>query len=48
MYNYKIELEGDSEKALKYLPLYKILGNELEAVKAYIINNLEKGFIEPS
>jgi len=47
-YDHKIELEGDGEKALKYSPLYKISGDELEAVKAYIVDNLEKGFIEPS
>ena len=47
-YDHKIELEGDGEKALKYSPLYKMSGDELEAVKAYIVDNLEKGFIEPS
>ena len=47
-YDHKIELEGDGEKALKYSPLYKMSTEELEAVKNYIVDNLEKGFIEPS
>ncbi len=47
-YNYKIELEREGEKSLKYSPLYKILTNELEAIKTYIIDNLIKGFIKLS
>ncbi|CAL3970404.1 unnamed protein product [Diplocarpon coronariae] len=45
-YNYKIDLRENAKKALKYSPLYKISILELEAVKAYLINNLDKGFIE--
>jgi hypothetical protein len=48
LYNYKIELESDSEKSLKYSPLYKISVEELEIVKKYLIDNLSKGFIKPS
>lgn len=47
-YDHKIILEGDGERALKYSPLYKMSLDELEAVKAYILDNLDKGFIEPS
>ena len=47
-YDHKLELEGEGEKALKYSPLYKMSTSELEAVKAYISDNLAKGFIEPS
>jgi hypothetical protein len=48
LYDYKIELESDSEKSLKYSPLYKISIEELEIVKEYLTDNLSKGFIEPS
>jgi hypothetical protein len=47
-YDHKIELEGEGEKALKYSPLYKMSAEELEAIKQYITENLDKGFIEPS
>lgn len=48
LYDHKITLEGDGEKALKYSPLYKMSLEELETVKKYITDNLHKGFIEPS
>ncbi|KAI0991102.1 hypothetical protein K3495_g17085, partial [Podosphaera aphanis] len=47
-YDHKIELEGQGERSLKYSPLYKMSLDELEAVKKYITENLDKGFIEPS
>ena len=47
-YDHKIQLEDRGENSLKYSPLYKISLDELEAVKAYITENLDKGFIEPS
>ncbi|KAI0991689.1 hypothetical protein K3495_g16498, partial [Podosphaera aphanis] len=47
-YDHKITLEGNGEAALTYTPLYKMSADELEAVKAYIVDNLDKGFIEPS
>jgi hypothetical protein len=47
-YDYKIELESDSEKSLKYNSLYKISVEELEIVKEYLTDNLSKGFIKPS
>ena len=47
-YDHSIELEGEGEKALKYSPLYRMSVEELEAVKQYITENLDKGFIEPS
>jgi hypothetical protein len=45
-YNYKIDLEKPNE--LGYTPLYKITTTELEETKRYLLNNLYKGFIEPS
>ncbi|CAL3971707.1 unnamed protein product [Diplocarpon coronariae] len=45
-YDYKIDLEENAKKALKYSPLYKISILELKAVKAYLINNFDKGFIK--
>ncbi|CAL3969244.1 unnamed protein product [Diplocarpon coronariae] len=48
-YNYKIELTAEgAQKALRYSPLYKISIPKLEIVKAYLINNLNKGFIKAS
>jgi hypothetical protein len=47
-YDHKIHLEADGEKALKYSPLYKMSLEELETVKEYLVENLSKGFIEPS
>jgi hypothetical protein len=45
-YDHKIILE--KENTLTYSPLYKISLEELEILKQYLIDNLEKGFIEPS
>jgi hypothetical protein len=45
-YDHKIILE--KENILIYNPLYKMFLKELEILKQYLINNLEKGFIEPS
>ncbi|EED22559.1 gag/polymerase/env polyprotein, putative [Talaromyces stipitatus ATCC 10500] len=45
-YNHKIELEKPNE--LSYNPLYKMSRDELEAAQEYIIDNLNKGFLEPS
>ncbi|EED15745.1 retrovirus polyprotein, putative [Talaromyces stipitatus ATCC 10500] len=45
-YNYKIELEKPNE--LSYNSLYKMSRDELEAAQEYIIDNLNKGFLEPS
>ena len=47
-YNYKIEIELDKEDTLSYGPLYQKSTAKLQALKQYIINNLDKGFIEPS
>jgi hypothetical protein len=46
LYNHKIELKGDN--ILRYSLLYKMTTAELETVKEYLINNLDKGFIEAS
>ncbi|QSZ33856.1 hypothetical protein DSL72_005429 [Monilinia vaccinii-corymbosi] len=48
LYNHKIILEGEEEKALRYSPFYKMLLEQLEVVKEYLIDNLAKGFIKPS
>jgi hypothetical protein len=46
LYDHKIKLEGDN--TLEYSLLYKITTAELETVKKYLINNLDKGFIKAS
>jgi hypothetical protein len=47
-YDHKIQLEADGASSLYYSPLYKMSAEELETVKKYLIDNLAKGFIEPS
>ena len=46
----KIEIEEDKshEQAIGHAPLYKISLEELEAVRTYILENLQKGFLMPS
>jgi hypothetical protein len=46
LYNHYIKLE--KEDNLSFSPLYKMTTEELEIVKQYLVDNLEKGFIEPS
>ena len=46
LYNYKIELEGEAN--LGFSPLYNILTPELIVLKKYLVENLNKGFIEAS
>ena len=46
LYDHKIELEGTS--TLGFSPLYQQSAAELQATKQYILDNLHKGFIEPS
>ena len=45
-YDHKIELEKPN--TLGYSPLYKMTTAELEETKRYLLDNLYKGFIEPS
>jgi hypothetical protein len=45
-YNHKIELEADH--TLGHGPLYSQSIEELEVLKKYLLENLDKGFIEPS
>ena len=45
-HNAKIELTESNN--INYGPLYKMSAEELEAVRQYIVDNLGKGFIEPS
>ena len=48
-YDHQIELEkGASTSDLKFHPLYRMSAEELEVVKKYLVENLDKGFIEPS
>ena len=47
-YDHQIELEGGTETALSYSPLRKQSTDELLATKQYIVDHLEKGFIEAS
>ena len=46
LYNYKIEFTEPNN--LGFRPLYCITIEELEEIKRYLIENLYKGFIEPS
>jgi hypothetical protein len=46
LYNHKIELKGNN--TLEYSLLYKMTTAELKTVKKYLIDNLDKGFIEAS
>jgi hypothetical protein len=45
-YDHKIVLENDA--VLGHSPLYNHSAKELEALKAYLVDNLAKGFIESS
>lgn len=47
--NHRIDLQdGKSPEELGHSPLYKMSLDELEVVRQYITENLQKGFIEPS
>ena len=49
LYDHQIKLEeGASTSDLKFHPLYRMSAEELEVVKKYLVENLDKGFIEPS
>ena len=45
-YDHKIELEGQTQLAAG--PLYSMSSEELKSVHKYLLDNLDKGFIEPS
>ena len=45
-YDHKITL--DKPNTLGYSPLYKMSVTKLKEVKRYLLDNLNKGFIEPS
>lgn len=45
-YDHQIHL--DKPNTLSFSPLYKMTTEELEEVKRYLLDNLNKGFIEPS
>jgi transposase InsO family protein/predicted aspartyl protease len=45
-YDHQIHLDKPND--LSYSPLYKMTAEELEEVKRYLLENLAKGFIEPS
>src|SRR6266536_4669828 len=48
-YDHQIELEKDALTSdLKFYPLYCMSSKELEVVKKYLVENLDKGFIESS
>ena len=46
LYNYKIELEEETELITSLF--YKIILEEFEVIKQYLIDNLDKGFIKAS
>ena len=46
-YDHQIELEKDASTSdLKFYLLYYMSSKELEVVKKYLVENLDKGFIE--
>jgi hypothetical protein len=45
IYNYKIQLKKEVKGNLRYSPLYKITIAKLKAIKKYLLENLDKGFI---
>ncbi len=48
-YDHQIELENRASTSdLKFYLLYRISAKELEVVKKYLVENLDKGFIKPS
>lgn len=47
-HNIRLEKDMDPAQAIGHAPLYKQTREQLEAAKAYIIDNLQKGFIVPS
>jgi len=48
-YDHQITLERDADlKTLKFSPLYKMTTQELQVLKEYLTENLDKGFIGPS
>jgi hypothetical protein len=48
-YDHQVELEKDTSITdLKFYSLYRMSAEELEVVKKYLVDNLDKGFIEPS
>ncbi len=48
-YDHQIELEKDALTSdLKFYLLYRISSKELEVVKKYLVENLDKGFIKSS
>lgn len=46
--DHRIELSPGSQNPLRTSPLYSLTLDQLEAMKKYLIDNLRKGFIEPS
>ena len=48
LYNYKIKIELGKEDIFNYSPLHQQFMAELQAIKQYLIDNLDKGFIEPN
>ena len=49
LYNDRIKLKKDALTSnLKFYLLYRILAEELEVVKKYLVKNLDKGFIDSS
>ncbi len=49
LYDHQIKLENRALTSdLKFYLLYRILAKELEVVKKYLVENLDKCFIKPS
>ena len=47
-YDHKIEIKLGKEDIFSYSPLHQQSTAELQAIKQYLIDNLNKGFIKPS
>ena len=48
-YDHQIKLEKDASTSdLKFYLLYYMLSKELEVIKKYLVENLDKGFIKSS
>lgn len=46
LHDYKIIFKDDNKKVFKYSFFYKMFFEKFEIIKKYIIDNLQKGFIE--
>ena len=48
LYDYKIKIDLGKEDTFSYSPLRQQFTAKLQAIKQYLLNNLDKGFIKPN